>query len=102
MKILFTRNATTPLKNKNNNNILLYLLLFRKHHNQFVRNLFKNKYFLLLLMFCLSVAFVYGQDMPPKPPDGGRPPPGLPIDGGIIILGIIAVAYGVTKKNKKD
>ena len=53
-------------------------------------------------MLCLSVAFVYGQDMPPKPPDGGRtPPPGLiPIDGGIIILGIIAVAYGVAKKSK--
>ncbi len=52
-------------------------------------------------MLCLSVAFVYGQDIPPKPPDGGRPPPpGFPIDGGIIILGIIAVAYGVAKKSK--
>jgi len=43
----------------------------------------------LVLMFVLAA---FGQGVPPPPP-----PPGLPIDGGLFVLAILGVAYGVKK-----
>ena len=59
-----------------------------------------KKYILTLVAFMLYV-IQYAQEVkPPNPgrPGGGHPGENLPIDGGIFLLSILAVAYGVMKK----
>ena len=58
-----------------------------------------NKY---LLSFCLMLicATVFAQK-PPNPIGGPAPPPGLPIDGGILYLLIAGVTYGVYELKRK-
>ena len=56
-----------------------------------------NKY---LLSFCLVLicATMFAQ----KPPDpSGTPPVGLPIDGGIAVLIVSGVAYGIYELKRK-
>lgn len=57
----------------------------------------QRKYFLLLLFF-VTVSIGFAQDIPPPNP----PPPGfgdqVPIDGGVFLLGILALVYGFFKK----
>ncbi|MCK0123267.1 hypothetical protein MWU76_02530 [Gelidibacter sp. F2691] len=47
----------------------------------------------------MEIAGVFGQQKPPPPTPQtlATPPPGLPIDNGLIILFAIAIIYGVYK-----
>ena len=51
-----------------------------------------NKYFKAILFFAffLVTNSVLGQDLPP-------PPPGLPIDGGVLGLFVLGIGYAVKK-----
>jgi len=53
----------------------------------------KRKQILLMLSLMLVASYANAQGFPP-------PPPGLPIDGGLAILALSAVAYGVKKLKK--
>ena len=62
----------------------------------------KRKLSIIFLSICLLVfsAEVYAQKIePPKP--GAPGPPGTPIDGGLSLLIIAGVAYGVYEKRRK-
>lgn len=62
-----------------------------------------NKY-LLSLALVLICATMYAQkkgDVPVPGTNGGTPPPGLPIDGGLSLLFISGIAYGVYELKKK-
>ncbi|MBL4905676.1 MAG: hypothetical protein JKZ00_06660 [Flavobacteriaceae bacterium] len=48
-----------------------------------------------LIVAILLTATMYGQAVPPPVPP--PPPPGLPIDGGIFLLLLSGVVYGVKK-----
>jgi len=57
-----------------------------------------KKKFLFTLIFLLSVGVLLAQSTPLPP--GRTPPPGFPIDGGLLILGALAAGYGAYKKKK--
>lgn len=46
----------------------------------------------LATLFLFAVCIAHAQIGPPPPP-----PPGLPIDGGIFILALVGVYYGIKK-----
>jgi len=54
------------------------------------------------MLFSLAA---YSGPKPPKPEEGGAPPPppppGLPIDGGLSLLLVSGVAYGIYTLNRK-
>ncbi len=52
---------------------------------------------LLILLVLLGVSAFAGPTGPPPPE---VPPPGLPIDGDLILLLVSAVVYGIFKINK--
>ncbi|MDO9038610.1 MAG: hypothetical protein Q7U59_09720 [Lutibacter sp.] len=65
----------------------------------------KVKIILLCFSFMLFTLAAYSKPKPPKPEEGGAPPPppGLPIDGGLSLLLVSGVAYGIyTLKRKKE
>lgn len=50
----------------------------------------------------MLIGFVaYAEIKPPKPEEGGAPPPGLPIDGGLPLLLASGVVYGIYSLKKK-
>lgn len=53
------------------------------------------------ILFSLTGFMSIAQDVPPPPP----PPPGLPIDGGVEVLFLVVIIFGVLKIkqiNKKE
>ena len=50
-----------------------------------------------VLVAMISGASAFAGPGSGAPPQPGLPPPGLPIDGGIVILIIIAIAFGFIK-----
>lgn len=48
-----------------------------------------------LFFFVGLVAIAQGDTPPPPPPT--PPPPGFPIDGGIVLLFVVAIVYGIYK-----
>ena len=62
-----------------------------------MNNFFKNKIYLFVLVYSLTMIVTYAQTNPPPVPPG----PGLddlPIDGGLILLSLAAISYGIIKK----
>ena len=59
----------------------------------------KNMLASILFSFIGLLSMAQDGDMPPLP-SAGPTPPGGPIDGGIIILFLIALAYGIYKAYK--
>lgn len=59
-----------------------------------------NKKYLNALLFIL-VSFIctaaQSQHEPPPPQPMGSPPPGLPIDNGLVILFVVALVFGIYK-----
>ncbi|AUC74641.1 MULTISPECIES: PID-CTERM protein-sorting domain-containing protein [unclassified Olleya] len=52
----------------------------------------------LVLFLLISTVCVSQGTPPPAPLESARvPPPGLPIDGGLIILVVVGIVYGVYK-----
>ena len=63
----------------------------------------KIKVFVLCFCFMLIGLGAYAE-IPPTPEEGGAPPPtppGLPIDGGLSLLLISGVAYGIFELKRK-
>ncbi|MCF6128562.1 hypothetical protein L1S35_02685 [Flavobacterium sp. AS60] len=58
-----------------------------------------NRFFIILAVFFLSVTSVLADPGPP-PPSTPPPPPGLPLDGGIFILALLSMCFGIYKLNK--
>ena len=57
----------------------------------------------IVLSIILIVMFLFGASAnaaPAGPPPPGVPPPGLPIDGGVFLLLIAALGYGIYKINQ--
>lgn len=48
-----------------------------------------------ILFVFTNVAYAYQGPIPPPP--SGPPPPGLPIDGAVIFVFVLALFYGVFK-----
>ncbi len=61
------------------------------------------KLFILCFSFMLIGVVAYSQKKLPTPEEGGAPPPpvGLPIDGGLSLLLISGVAYGIFELKRK-
>jgi hypothetical protein len=57
-----------------------------------------NRIIIFLVVFLLQQATVFAAPSPP-PPTTPPPPPGLPLDGGIFLLVLLSVAYGIYKIN---
>lgn len=57
----------------------------------------RSTYFVFGILFIGAINDALGQGPPPPPP----PQPGLPIDGGIWLLLISGLIYGVYKIRKK-
>lgn len=49
----------------------------------------------------LTCAIAIGQKGPPSPKENGPGHPGLPIDGGLSLLLISGIAYGIYELKKK-
>ena len=60
----------------------------------------KVKLFILCFSFMLIGVVAYSKK-PPKPEISATPPPGLPIDGGLSILLVSGVAYGIFELKRK-
>jgi hypothetical protein len=58
-----------------------------------------NRIILILVVFLLSQTSMFADPGPP-PPSTPPPPPGLPLDGGIFLLVILSICYGIYKLNK--
>jgi hypothetical protein len=58
----------------------------------------KSSYYILVILF-FAVAPLFAQL--PEPPSRAAPPVGLPLDGGVLVLFVAAVFYGVKKSIKK-
>ncbi len=62
----------------------------------------KTKRYILTLITIMLYVVQYAQEIkPPRPggrPGGGHPGEDLPIDGGLLLLGLFAVIYGMIKK----
>jgi hypothetical protein len=54
-----------------------------------------------LLLCLLQTPLAYGQIEPPLPGPDIPPPPGLPIDGGVLLLLISGLMFGIKNKIKK-
>ncbi len=59
----------------------------------------KSSYYILVILF-FAVAPLFAQTHP-NPPSRITPPVGLPLDGGVLVLFVAAVFYGVKKSIKK-
>lgn len=59
----------------------------------------QNKNILASILFFFIGFASMAQGSGPPPPSGPTPPP-LPIDGGVIVLFIAALVYGIYKVNK--
>ncbi|WP_396155924.1 hypothetical protein [Flavobacterium sp.] len=55
-----------------------------------------NRIIIFLVVFLVQQATVFAAPSPP-PPTTPPPPPGLPLDGGIFLLVLLSVSYGVFK-----
>jgi len=60
----------------------------------------KNLFALVLVFFVSFMALADGEDLPQPVVQGAPPPPGLHIDGGIIVLFVLALTYGIYKSYK--
>ena len=62
----------------------------------------KNIFALILVFLTGFVALAQVDNLPqPQTLSGGAPgPPGMPIDGGIIVLFVLALTYGIYKSYK--
>jgi hypothetical protein len=58
-----------------------------------------NRILIILAVFFLQQTSVFA-DAGPPPPSTPPPPPGLPLDGGIFLLTILSISYGLYKLNK--
>ena len=58
-----------------------------------------NRIIIILAVFFLSVTNAFADPGPP-PPSTPPPPPGLPLDGGIFLLGVLSVCFGIYKLNQ--
>lgn len=59
-----------------------------------------NRIIIVLVVFLLSANHVFADAGPPPPEMGAPPPPGLPVDGGIFLLVLLSISYGIYKLNK--
>jgi len=59
--------------------------------------IFNKKILFTVLLILITVGIAFAQSTPPTP---AAPPPGFPIDGGLLLLGAVALGYGITKKKK--
>ena len=59
----------------------------------------QNKNMLASILFFFIGFASMAQGSGPPPPSGPTPP-GLPIDGGVIALFVVALIYGIYKVNK--
>ncbi|MDG4715269.1 hypothetical protein [Winogradskyella marincola] len=59
----------------------------------------KNRNLLILILFLFMGYAAVAQGSTPPPPMP-PPPPGFPIDGGIVLLFIIAFSFGIYKAVK--
>ena len=57
-----------------------------------------NRFFIILVVFLLQGTVVFAEPGPP-PPSTPPPPPGLPLDGGIFLLALLSLCYGIYKLN---
>ena len=57
-----------------------------------------NKIIIILAVFLLQQTNVFADGGPP-PPSTPPPPPGLPLDGGLFLLVIVSLCYGIYKLN---
>ena len=58
-----------------------------------------NRVIIILVVFLLQGTVVFADPGPP-PPSTPPPPPGLPLDGGIYILVLLSICFGIYKLNK--
>ena len=58
-----------------------------------------NRIIIILAVFLLQQTNVFA-DAGPPPPSTPPPPPGLPLDGGLFLLVLVSVCYGIYKLNK--
>ena len=58
-----------------------------------------NRFIIILVVFLLQHASLFA-DAGPPPPSSPPPPPGLPLDGGLCMLLIVSMCYGIYKLNK--
>ena len=58
---------------------------------------YNQRKYILLVLFFATVGIFYAQSTPPNP---NPPPPGLPINAGVFILSLAALAYGIIRKQK--
>ena len=63
----------------------------------------KITYILLIFLVVLPALFAFQSTDPPMPnePSRGPSPPGLPIDGGVFLLLISGLMFGIKNKIKK-
>ena len=62
----------------------------------------RKKVRIILLSFSfMLICLVAYAEIPPTPPQSAPPPPGLPIDGGLSLLLISGVAYGIFELKRK-
>ena len=58
-----------------------------------------NRVIIILVVFLMQGTAVFADPGPP-PPSTPPPPPGLPLDGGIFLLGVFSVCFGIYKLHK--
>jgi hypothetical protein len=58
-----------------------------------------NRIVIILVVFFLQQTNVFADSGPP-PPSSPPPPPGLPLDGGLFMLLVVSLCYGIYKLNK--
>ena len=58
-----------------------------------------NRVIIILVVFLLQGTVVFADPGPP-PPSTPPPPPGLPLDGGIYVLVLLSICFGIYKLNK--
>ena len=56
-----------------------------------------NRISVIIAVCLLSFTSIAAPINPPPPPTGPPPPPGSPIDGGVFLLFIISLLYGLYK-----
>ena len=58
-----------------------------------------NRIIIILVVFLLQGTAVFADPGPP-PPSTPPPPPGLPLDGGIFVLALLSICFGIYKLSK--
>ena len=58
-----------------------------------------NRIIVILVVFFLKQTNVFADGGPP-PPSTPPPPPGLPLDGGLFVLALFSLCYGIYKMSK--